>query len=128
MGANDPKLHLIRYLQALAVPRHHTSEFCFSSKSRLEACSERLRVRDHAIHEARLIDRVRRILCDFERPQEERKVDEDRAIRDVLSGADSTNVVHEQVLQLMRRPGRRRTSVQTRMKGTSDHPGFCRHC
>jgi hypothetical protein len=90
MGANGPKLHLMRYLQALSVPRHHTSEFCFSSKSRLEACSERLRVRDHAVHEARFVDRVRRILCDFERPQEKCKVDEDRAIRDVLSGADST--------------------------------------
>jgi hypothetical protein len=62
-------------LDKLLQPPHRTPQLRvrLSSRPWLEARSERVGVRNHAIHEARLVDRVRRVLCDIERPQEEQR-------------------------------------------------------
>jgi hypothetical protein len=80
-----------KILQPLSILGHHTPQRRLISKPRLEAHSKWFWVCNHTIHEARLVNRVLRVLRDLERPQEERGVDEDRAIRYVPTGADSVH-------------------------------------
>jgi hypothetical protein len=106
---------LDKLLQPLCISPHRTPQLRLSSKSWLEARSERFRVRNHSIHEARFVDRVRWVLCDIERPQEERSIDEDRAVRYVLSRADSVSCNMSMRYNSCRR---KLTFVRNQMKGT----------
>lgn len=57
--------------------------------ARLELDLERQRMRIRRVCERKRIDGMRRILRDVERPEDACGVDEQRAVRDVLSRADS---------------------------------------
>ena len=56
---------------------------------RLKAHRKRFRVRNDTIDKALFVDGRTRVLRDPERPQEQRRIDEDGPVGDVLAGADT---------------------------------------
>lgn len=95
---------------------------------RLEAHRKRLRVRNDTINKALVVDRRTRVLRDPERPQEQRRIDEDGPVGDVLAGADTSLGIVNAPRPLAPLWAGIRTVCRIRNLGTGGRLGYLRRC
>jgi len=78
--------------QILRILLHHLPQMLLIPDPRLKAHRKRFRVRNDTIDKALFVDGRIRVLRDPKRPQEQRRIDEDGPVGDVLAGADTMGV------------------------------------